>query len=70
MTNENVGEKKTKKNVNDRPPNFRHEDGSLYLMRCFVCEPNRGSENWAMAVSSGKCAWCGWEEKTHERRRL
>jgi len=47
-----------KKVIQDRPPNFR-EDGKLYLVRCFVC--NR--ENWAMLVSSGQCAWCGWKKK-------
>ncbi len=59
MTNENV---EGKKNVNDRSPNFRSDDGHLYLMRCFVC----GRENWAMAVASGQCCWCGWEEQANE----
>lgn len=26
----------------------------IYMVRCFAC----GKENYAMAVSSGKCAWC------------
>lgn len=47
----------------DRPPNWR-EDGQLYLVRCFACDKERGKENWAMAVSSGICAWCGWREDT------
>jgi hypothetical protein len=46
----------------DRPPNFRGEDGSLYLVRCFACGGEHGKENWAMAVASGQCAWCGWTE--------
>lgn len=41
----------------DRTPNFRAK-GKLYLVRCFSC--NR--ENYAPAVASGVCAWCGWEE--------
>jgi hypothetical protein len=45
----------------DRPPNFRDpETGVLYLVRCFACEPNHGRENWAPAVATGTCAWCGW----------
>lgn len=38
--------------------NFRGEDGTLYVVYCPRC--NR--ENWAMAVATGKCAWCGWSE--------
>ena len=45
----------------DRIPNFRSDDdGSLFLVRCFACEPERGRENWAPEVASGRCAWCGW----------
>jgi ribosomal protein L37E len=29
----------------------------LYLVRCPEC----GKENYAMAVSSGYCAWCGYK---------
>lgn len=47
----------------DRPPNFRNNDGQLYLKRCFACEPDCGRENWAMAVASGQCCWCGWTEE-------
>lgn len=49
--------------VQDRPPNFR-EHGRLYLVRCFSCAPENGTENWAMAVASGRCQWCGWKEQT------
>lgn len=45
----------------DRPPNFR-EEGKLYLIRCFACAPEHGRENYALAVPSGTCAWCGWSE--------
>jgi len=31
-------------------------DGRTYLTRCPKC----GLENWAPAVASGKCAWCGY----------
>lgn len=45
----------------DRPPNFR-KDGELYLVRCYACGGKHGRENYAMAVASGQCAWCGWKE--------
>ena len=35
-------------------PNFIH-NGQIYLVRCPECK----SENWAPAVSTGECAWCG-----------
>lgn len=47
--------------VNDRAPNWR-KDGRLYLKRCFACEPEFGRENWGIAVATGCCAWCGWDE--------
>lgn len=50
--------------INDRPPNYRNKDGLLCIIRCFACEPNRGKENWAMAVASGQCQWCGWVERS------
>jgi len=37
-------------------------DGKLYLVRCAACEPKYGRENWAVAVATGTCAWCGWHE--------
>lgn len=46
----------------DRPPNFRSEDGRLFLVRCFACDPDHGRENWALAVADGTCAFCGWKE--------
>lgn len=48
--------------IQDRPPNFRSDDGRLYLVRCFACTPERGKENYALNVSSGVCTWCGWTE--------
>ena len=29
--------------------------GKECMIRCYKC----GKENWAMAVASGSCAWCG-----------
>lgn len=31
--------------------------GKVCMIRCIEC----GKENWAMAVSSGTCAWCGFD---------
>ena len=52
--------------VQERSPNFRDKDGKLFLVRCFVCDPENGRENWLPGVASGKCAWCGWEENYKE----
>jgi len=35
----------------------RNGKRTIGLERCPVC----GHENWAMAVTSGICAWCNWE---------
>lgn len=32
-------------------------DGKTYLVRCPKCK----RENYALAVSSGICAWCGFD---------
>lgn len=37
--------------------------GKLYLTRCPKCD----RENYAMAVSSGQCAWCGWKREEEKR---
>lgn len=50
------------KHTNDRHPNFRGTGNKLYLVRCYVCGGERGTENHALSVSSGQCAWCGWKE--------
>ena len=34
---------------------WRAEDGRLFMQRCPRCD----KENYAMAVSSGTCCWCG-----------
>ena len=38
----------------DRPPNFRDEEGKLFLVRCFACNPEIGRENWALVVAEGQ----------------
>lgn len=55
-----------KKTMQDRPPNFRSDIGTLFLVRCFNCDRERGRENWMPVVSKGRCAWCGWKENRHE----
>jgi len=52
--------------VNDRGENFRDENGKLFLVRCYVCGGNAGRENYAMAVASGTCAFCGWNESNEK----
>ena len=45
-----------------RRPNFLGDDGRLYLVRCFACDPEWGRENYGPAVATGTCAWCGWHD--------
>lgn len=45
----------------DRGENFRSK-GKLFLVRCYICDPKYGKENYAVMVASGQCAWCGWKE--------
>jgi ribosomal protein L37E len=35
----------------------RHGEKVIYLVRCFKC----GKENYAPAVATGKCSWCGFD---------
>lgn len=51
--------------IQDRPPNFR-EDGQLYLVRCFACEPEHGRDNHGLVVATGRCAWCGWSTRLRD----
>jgi hypothetical protein len=37
---------------------FRGPGDRLFLKRCPEC----AKENYALAVSSGMCAWCGWNK--------
>lgn len=41
--------------------NFLGDNGELFLVRCAACH----RENWAPAVASGACAWCGWGQCQH-----
>ncbi len=34
---------------------YTNKEGLICMIRCFEC----GRENWAPAVASGTCAWCG-----------
>lgn len=36
--------------------------GKIFLQRCPKC----GLENWALAVATGNCAWCGYEGKEED----
>lgn len=36
---------------------FLGDDGKVYLQRCPLC----GRENYAMAVATGQCCWCGYK---------
>jgi ribosomal protein L37E len=39
--------------------NFTDENSKFFLVYCAAC----GKENYAMMVSSGICAMCGWGSK-------
>lgn len=41
------------------PGTFRNKEGTLYVIRCPSCK----LENYAPAVASGECGFCGWREK-------
>lgn len=47
--------KKAAKAELEMEKNFRSGD-KVYLVRCPKCH----KENYAMAVSSGECCWCGY----------
>jgi len=55
------------KTIQDKGANFRDKEGNLFLVRCYVCGGEHGKENYAPAVATGCCAWCGWEECKEER---
>jgi hypothetical protein len=50
-----------KKQKSHRAPNFKSDDGRWFLVRCYECEPERGTENYGAAVSSGICYRCGYD---------
>jgi ribosomal protein L37E len=37
--------------------NFYSKNGHYFMVRCQKCE----TENYAMMVPSGQCAWCGYK---------
>lgn len=41
---------------------FEADDGRIFLVRC----PSCGRENYTPAVSSGQCAWCGYEAQEED----
>lgn len=43
---------------------FKSADGKLYMGRCPECL----LENWAPAVVSGQCCWCGYIAKEGDIR--
>lgn len=43
---------------------FLGDDGQVCLTRC----PKRLRENWAMAVATGRCCWCGYKGKKEDVR--
>lgn len=40
-------------------------DGFKCMIKCFDC----GKENYAMAVTSGRCAWCGFDANPNKTRK-
>lgn len=36
---------------------FEGKNGFIFLQRCPKCD----RENWAIAVASGTCSWCGFD---------
>ena len=47
------------KRVTKRPigNGWKSDKGTISMNRCFSC----GKENYAPAVTSGQCAWCGYK---------
>jgi len=50
------------KTINDRKPNYRNQDGKLYLVRCFACGGDDGTENYVAAIAASVCSFCGWKD--------
>jgi uncharacterized OB-fold protein len=42
---------------------FIRDDGKIAMVKCFEC----GRVNYAPAVYSGHCAWCGYDANTGEQ---
>ncbi len=45
--------------LEDFKENFRDQEGYAFVRRCPACR----LENWAPAVATGKCNWCGWKDR-------
>lgn len=47
------------------PANILTKDGKVYIVSCMNCPDGGkyGKENYGIAVASGHCAWCGWNER-------
>jgi ribosomal protein L37E len=43
---------------------YTDKEGKTCMIRCTEC----GRENWAPAVSSGTCAWCGFDANAEEEK--
>lgn len=41
--------------IKDAGVGYKDADGTICMIRCFRC----GRENYAVAVPTGKCAFCG-----------
>lgn len=50
-------DKMSKVEILARGVEYYPEDDTLLLIRC----PRCGAENYALAVASGVCVWCGFE---------
>ena len=46
----------------DKGFGYKTDNGLVCMQRCFTC----GRENWAPIVSSGQCAWCGYNPNDKE----
>ena len=42
---------------------YKDEDGTICMTRCFKC----GRENYALNVSSGTCAFCGYDPNKEKK---
>ena len=51
------------KTIQDQAPNFRDDEGDLFLVKCFVCK----RENYALNVALGICTWCGWKQEENKQ---
>jgi hypothetical protein len=44
----------------------RFMDSRIHVQRCGRCH----EENYVLAVSSGKCCWCGWDANDQEQTKV